>query len=298
MNNIHWHPKHWPTYIGLGFLYVISQLPLSAQYKIGNILGKLLYRIIKSRRHIVQTNVRLCFPELSSQEQKKLSIKIFQENAIGFLEATYAWWNKPEKILPQADFHGFELVDEALAKGKGLLLIGAHFTNLELAALLVGQKIPLNVTYRKQKNIVMDQYIFNHRSKYFPQVIDRSNTRAFLKSLKKNQAIWYAPDQDYGKKRSIFAPFFNIPAATITGTSKLLQFNDSAVLFLTHQRDENNRYQITISKFDQHLPTGDMNKDALIINQKLEQEIKRYPAQYMWTHRRFKSRPDGETSLY
>jgi Kdo2-lipid IVA lauroyltransferase/acyltransferase len=291
-------PSYILTKLGLKILFLISLIPLKLQYPIGRFFGSFLFIILKSRRNIVKKNIKLCFPELSLKEHNKLCKEVFHENTIGFLEAAYTWWQKPDSIFKNTDYHGIELIEEALKKGKGVLLIGAHFSNLELAALLIGHKISLNVTYRMQNNPIVNAIITKKRKRYFNKTIDRKDTRSFLKSLKNNEVVWYAPDQDYGMAHSIFAPFFGIDAATISATSKLLQFNNSEALFLTHQRNEFNRYQITISKFKDNLPSGSIETDAKIINQKIEKEIRKYPAQYMWTHRRFKSRPNNEPSIY
>ena len=298
MNREFLHPRHWHTQIGLGLLYLISRFPLSSQYSIGKYLGRMLFPLLKSRRHTTLTNIKLCFPELSAEEHEKLAKEVFEEVAIGLLEAAYIWWNNPKVAIANSDFYGLELIDEALKENRGLLLIGAHFTSLEIAGTIMGNRLDLDVTYRQQSNALMDDIIFRKRQRHFKYVIDRLDIRRFFKSLKQNRIVWYAPDQDYGAKHSVFANFFGVNAASIVATSKILNFNNSPALFVSHHRDQNNRYQFTVSKFNQHLPSESPSLDAQIINDKIEEEIRKYPAQYMWTHRRFKSQPEGAKSVY
>jgi KDO2-lipid IV(A) lauroyltransferase len=157
----------------------------------------------------------------------------------------------------------------------------------------------VGVMYRALKNPLLDLVMRNSRRKFCAEVIERSDMRSVVRFLKKDGIMWFAPDQDYGRKQSVFAPFFGIEAATITMLPRLCKINQSAVLILSHHRKPNGKgYLVTISEALSDFPSGDDRQDAATINSELEQRIRQYPLQYMWLHKRFKTRPEGQDSLY
>ena len=295
----HSHLKYWPTWLGLMLMWISSQLPFRIQLLLGRVLGVLLYLSARERRHIAEINLRLCFPELNPQQLSALVKKTFIENAIGIFETAFSWWGSDKQIKPLVEMRGLELLETAVQEGKGVLLLGAHYTTLDLAGRFLSYYSDFDVTYRKHKNPVMDYFIVASRKQRFKHVIERKQMRQALKSLKKGRIVWYAGDQDYGRKQSVFVPFFDIPAATITATSRLAAFNQSPVLLSTYYRKaDNSAYIFEITAPFAEIPSGDDEKDAKLINQSLENAIRKHPAQYMWMHRRFKTRPDGAKGFY
>ena len=157
----------------------------------------------------------------------------------------------------------------------------------------------IDVIYRRNKDPAWEWAQQYGRRHYFDGVLERSETRAILRSLKKGRAIWYAADQDYGRQHSVFAPFFNVPTATITAAARLARMNDSVVLFMSqHRAKDRPAWQLRFSAPIEPYPTGDDAADAGRLNAALEQEILRYPAQYLWVHKRFKTRPTGKADFY
>lgn len=294
-----YHPRYWLTWAGLLLLWLTTRLPFSAQLGIGSLLGHLLFHLARRRRHITEVNLKLCFPELSDQQQKDLVKRTFIANAIGVIETAYSWWASDKRVEPLVEMKGIELLHDALKQGNGVLLLGAHYTTLDLAGRFLSYYLDFDVTYRKHNNPVMDHFIVNSRKKRFGNVIERKEMRRALKSLKKNRVVWYAGDQDYGRKQSVFVPFFGIPAATITATSRLSSFNNSPVLLSSYYRKpDNSGYIFEISTPFDSIPSGDDSADATLINEVLEAAIRKHPEQYMWVHRRFKTRPDGNKHFY
>jgi KDO2-lipid IV(A) lauroyltransferase len=294
-----WHPKYWPTWLLLGILWLITRLPLKANLAIARQFGRCLYYFAPRRRRITETNIRLCFPELGETERTALVKNIFIENARGFVEALFGWWNKEKRLKPLVEFHGLENLEAAKSRGNGVIILGMHLTTLDLAGTFFNLFEDADVIYRRQKNPVFDFVIRHGREKNFKHVIDRADTRRIFKNLKQGRMIWYAPDQDYGRKVSVFAPFFGIPAASITATARLAKLNDSPILVFTHYRKEDNSgYVLNMSKPLENYPTGDDVADATRINSIIEESIRVRPEQYMWTHRRFKTRPEGEPGKY
>ena len=291
--------RYLPTFLGIGLLWLVSYLPYKLQLKIGTGLGILLFKLAKSRRHIAEVNLKLCFPDLNEQERQTLLKDVFISHGIGFIEIGLAWWHDPATLNDMVKIEGLEHFEAASKQNKGVIILGAHFTTVDLAGTLLGQYVDADPMYRKAKNPIFEYYMRKGREKHFTQVIERSDIRKVLKALKSGRAIWYAPDQDYGAKRSVFAPFFGVSAATIKATSRLARMNGSPLIMFRHYRNsDGSGYTLRLSPAVENYPTGDDVKDATLINQILEKAIREHPDQYMWTHKRFKSRPEGQPDYY
>jgi KDO2-lipid IV(A) lauroyltransferase len=196
---------------------------------------------------------------------------------------------------------GYHHVEEALATGKGILLIGAHFTTLDFSSRYVGLTvpIPIYVTYREQKNAVIDFLLKQKRGHSMMKIIHRHDTREVIRQLKNGQIVWYAADQDYGRKHSVFAPFFGVPAATITVPGRYAKMSGAQVIMVSHYRlSDTQGYELVFSPVVENYPQNDEIKDAACLNLEIEKIIRQCPEQYFWLHRRFKTRPEGEAKIY
>ncbi len=288
-------PKYWPTWVGISLLALIAFLPRRLRLFFGSMLGKILYLFAIERRYIVATNIQLCFPELNKTEQDQLVKDCFIENGRGLIDTLVGWFRNPKHFQYLLDIKNVEVLDNALAKGKGVTLLGAHYTTLDFSANLVSLQIPFAVTYRPHKNALFDAFMFRGRLKNTNGVFDRYDIRGTVRHLRKNNIIWYAPDQDYGENHAVYAPFFGKQAATITAASRLAKFNNSPVLLARHHRNDNAKtYEVEFYPFPEDYPGNDDVADATYMNQQLEKVIRLYPAQYMWTHKRFKTQVDGK----
>ena len=265
----------------------------------GKCLGRLAYRVAGARRRITERNLAGCFPELDRNQIVALAAGVFQAVTLGVLEVCIAWLNPKRDLRSKVTVHGADHFREAVAKGHGVVLLGAHFATLDVISSALADFGCIDVMYRRNKNPVLEWLQVRGRRHYFPGVIEREDTRAVLTALKAGRAVWYAADQDYGAKHSIFAPFFGIEAATITGTARIAALNNSPVVVLSHRRNYQERsWAITFSPAIERFPTGDDRADAIRINRLLEAEIRKHPEQYLWLHRRFKTRPPGEPPFY
>ncbi|MBS3804809.1 MAG: LpxL/LpxP family Kdo(2)-lipid IV(A) lauroyl/palmitoleoyl acyltransferase [Oleiphilaceae bacterium] len=294
------HPRWWPTWFIVGFIWLISRLPLAAQWRLGVWLGELVYRLGRHRRHITETNVGLCFPELSAAEQRQLAHKAFHSNGIGILEIGLAWFRDPTDFTPITEVHGLEHVNAALAQGKGILLLGGHYSTLDLGGSLVTQYIEADIMQRDHNNPLLNAVMTRARERRYGTVLGSKDLRGLLKRLKANRIIWYATDQDYGRKNTVFAPFFNTLATSVTTTARIAERSGCAVIPFSHFRREGELgYDIHFQPALQNFPSGDDLADAAKVNRAIEQEIRRYPDQYLWMHRRFKTRPSpADPDLY
>ena len=294
-----YHPKYALSWFAILLLRIVAALPFKAKLIAGRCLGFLVFHLVKKRRHTVQTNVRLCFPELNTVQQEKMVRDIFTANGIGFFEIAWAWWANIDDIKNRYDIEGLEHIEAAKADGSGVLLVGAHFVHLDLCGLMTNHSTPMSVIYRKNNNPVFEYIITKGRERFFEHVIERSDMRNIVRKLREGKTIWYSPDQDFGRDQAVFAPFFGVEAATLVSTSRLAKMGRAKPVGIAHYRDPiTHRYRIVISPVDTAFPTGDDYKDAVIINTMLEKAIRMQPEQYMWVHRRFKTRPEGEPSLY
>ena len=240
------HPRHWASWFAIFLLRLISLLPFKVKMMAGAAFGLTAYRFLKRRRHITTINIALCFPEKSSVEQEQLVKDIFVANGIGFFEIAWAWWAKPESLRKRFKVEGLALLQAATANDKGVLLIGGHYTHLDLAGLMVNLVADMDVIYRKNNDPVFEHVITTGRKRVFKNVLERSDMRTIVRKLREGRVVWYSPDQDHGAQHSVFAPFFGVQAATVTATAKLMKMGKATPVFVAHRRDlDTQKYTIT-----------------------------------------------------
>lgn len=291
-----YHPKFWLIWLAMGILRVLVILPHAWLITIGRLFGRVLLIIAKRRRHIASVNLRLCYPELSDEQHKQLLQQTFEANAIGFVEAGISWL-RPNR-LPKLELVNFENFDKLMASGKGLILVGAHYTTLDLAGRLLGGKIKLNVLQRPQNNPVINYLMNRGRNSYLETpAMDQRDFRSIVKCLKQRRCLWFPADQDHGIKSSVFAPFFGIQAATLEMPTRLAKLTGANVAYLSYFRKADNSYRIELIELE-NFTGSDTVADATLLNAQLEKSLAAHPEQYMWVHRRFKTRPEGEPNVY
>ena len=258
------HPRFWLLWLGLGLLWLVVQLPYPVLLWLGRGLGALMYRVARSRRQIARRNLQLCFPELSEKERERLLRENFISTGIAFFEMAMSWWWPKSRLQRLAQIQGLEHLQQAQAEGQGVILMTLHFTTLEIGGALLGQWHTIDGMYREHKNPVFD-----------------------------------APDQDYGRKQSIFVPWFGIQAATVTATTKFARLGRARVIPYTLERlPEGRGYSLVVHPPLDDFPGESEEADCRRINEWIEDAVRQHPEQYLWAHRRFKTRPEGESSLY
>lgn len=298
------HPRYWGAWLAFGLLWSLGQLPWSLQLLLGRGLGLLAWRFARTRRHFVRTNMRLAFPELSPEAQQAMAQRCVQEAGIGLMESAGALWGRADRYDALAHYEGFEHLQTALAGGKGVLLVGMHMHCLDIAGRLLTRELArgdlaASVIFQSNPNAVWAAAMNRARGSFFQRLIDRSDLRGLLRALKNNEIIWYAPDQDFGRKQAVFAPFFGVPTATITATARLAKLSGAAVVGISYRRlPDNQGYCVRIHPPFAAYPSGDDLQDATTINAFIEAAVREAPEQYMWVHRRFKTRPEGDEHLY
>ena len=292
------HPRYWLTWLGIGVLWLVVQLPYPVIYRLGCGLGKLALRFMKRRAKIVHRNLELCFPEMSEQERRKMVVKNFESVGMGLMETGMAWFWPDSRVRKWFDVEGLDNLKRAQMQNRGVMVVGVHFMSLELGGRVMGLCQPMMATYRPHNNQLMEWVQTRGRMRSNKAMIGRNNLRGIVSALKKGEAVWFAPDQDYGRKGSSFAPFFAVEnVATTNGTYVLSRLSGAAMLTVTMVRKADySGYRLYITPEMEGYP-ADENQAAAYMNKIIEKEIMRAPEQYLWIHRRFKKRPVGESSL-
>ncbi|MEW5838884.1 MAG: lipid A biosynthesis acyltransferase [Pseudomonadota bacterium] len=292
------NPKHWPLALGLGLLKFGAFLPLSWSQRLGRGLGLLAYAVLPSRRRIVARNLQLCFPQWSAKKCNEMVRANFKASGMGLIEGGIAWW-APTRILQGFTYvEGMEHYEAARKAGRGVLVLGAHFTAMELAGRIAAMHFPVSTVYKPAKNQQFNSVMLTKRSQYFQSLIANDNLRGMLQVLNSGGVCWYGVDQDFGVGQGVFAPFFGVPTATLTLASKIVQRTGAKVLFGYPQRLPNAQGYVLHILPVEDFATGDMLHDATTYNRMIENSVIEAPEDYFWLHRRFKTRPEGEANPY
>nr|WP_205746342.1 LpxL/LpxP family Kdo(2)-lipid IV(A) lauroyl/palmitoleoyl acyltransferase [Dyella amyloliquefaciens] len=293
-------PQHWPGWLGVGVIWLIARLPRTWLMALGGFLGQLVQRVPSPRRHIAEVNIALCFPELSKAEQAALVDAHLRDIGLMMAEFALGWMGSEQAIADvPVTIEGLEHLEIARAQGKGVLLVGGHFSHLELCARLVSQRIRISGMYRKMDSAAFEWAVLRARLDYAEAMFDKDDIRGTVKHLRNGGTLWYAPDQDMRSKDSVFVPFFGVPAATITATHHLARLSGALVIPFFHRRLPGNAgYALRLGAPLDDFPSRDSLDDTARINLCIEEMVRAAPEQYLWVHKRFKTRPEGSPSVY
>lgn len=295
----YFHPRYWLTWLAIGAMYTAAWLPWPMKIGCGKAIGRLAWRLAKRRRRITETNIALCFPDKTAVEQATLVKETFLANGIGLIETATAWCRNAEDLRHRVSRINQDHLSKALARNKGALIIGIHFSSLDMGGALHSLFYSADAVYRPHNNPLFDHFMTRARSRTFGRTIDRHDLRGVVRHLKAGRIVWYSPDQDFGRDASVFAPFFGQQAATIKLTAKIARMTGAPVVpMMFHRNPDNRSYTIEWLPALENFPSGDEVADASRINTIIEQAILQHPEQYLWLHRRFKTRPPGEEKIY
>ncbi len=293
-------PRFWPTWIGLALLRVTILLPYPVLLMLGKGIGWAMFHLLPRRRYVAETNVALCFPHLGRQAQQAIVRESFESSTIAIFESALSWWGSERRFRNLYRIEGIEHLQKALAEGKGAILLSGHYTTLEISGrVLILHLDNFHPVYKRARNELFNEVMTQARERISAGVLENTDMRALLRTLKKGGIVWYAPDQDFGTESSVFAPFFGVPTATLTTTARLTKLSGAPVLPQFSRRLPGAQgYLVKILPPLENFPSGDDVIDATRVNQAIETGVSEAPGQYLWVHRRFKSRPPGEPPLY
>jgi len=281
-------PRYWLTWAGLCVLRGIELLPFSAQRRVATGLGIVIRRLPLAYVRIAERNIELCLPQLSPAQRADLVRRHCQSLGMALCETATTWWSTDERVGRLAEVQGLEHLQEAFARGRGAILIGGHFTTIEIATRILGTVVPMNVVYRPTKNKLLSHIMHSSFCRH-GKPIRHDDIRAMIRALKHNEAVWYAPDQSYRNKGAAMVNFFGIPAATTTATSRLARISGARVLTYFPERLPGRAgYRVVIGPAFEDFPSADAVHDVERFNELLQAQILKVPEQYLWMHRRFK----------
>ncbi|WP_213999527.1 LpxL/LpxP family Kdo(2)-lipid IV(A) lauroyl/palmitoleoyl acyltransferase [Arsukibacterium sp.] len=299
-----WHfllPQYWLLWLGVGLMWLISWLPYRVLMLLGRAVGALLYKLMSSRRKVAARNIALCFPEMPAKEQQALLKANFAESGKALFETIIGWWWPDWRVRKLAHFQGYHHIEAARAEGKGVLLLAGHFLHLEAACRVFGLTHPSVGFYRPHNNPLMDYLQYHGRNRANKYMVGKRDVKGLIQALNQQEVCFYLPDQDYGRNRAEFVPFFAV-AETATTTGTLLFANAANCVVIpvyTYRLPGYQGYQVEVLPALNNFPSGDDKADVTRVNQWVEQAVLKHPEQYMWLHRRFKTRPQPEDpSLY
>ncbi len=294
------HPRYWPTWLALGLFWPFSRLPMPVLWALGGVLGQLLYFVHARGRRSATRNIAVCFPELPAAAQARLMRRHYRALGRAVVGVSFTWWGAARRQQKLVHMRDREYYDRALAAGRAIILLAPHFVMLELGGVRLGQERPMISMYKQARNALIDWLMRRGRQRFGGLMFERAAPlRPLIRRLRAGEPFYYLPDQNPGEAAHVFAPFFGIPAATVTALSRMAQLADAVVIpCFTKQLPYGRGYEIIFKPPLENFPSGDALADATRMNAAIEEGVREMPEQYMWTYKRFKLQPRGMPSLY
>ena len=287
------HPRHWPAWLGVGLLRALIILPYPLLMSLGRALGGLAYRLLRQRAAIARRNIELCFPELDHDRREQLVMAHFASLGMAAFEVPLAWWGSDRRLEGLGEISGLENLQAAANEGKGVLLLSAHFSCLDIGGRFLVPHFQVDAMYRPSNSPVVERVMSRSRARHCGTIIQRDEIKKLLRSLRAGHAIWYAPDQNTQRKKAVFVKFFGHMAATTPATHKLAQMTGARVVpFQTVRKADGSGYRLSLEPALEGFPSEDPEADTQRINDIIERWVREDPDQYLWIHRRFRTRPD------
>ncbi len=293
--------KRLPSHLAVALLWLLHFLPLPALAALGGALGRLFFALGARRRRIAETNLALCFPEMDAAARKALVKAHFRVLGQSLLERSLLWWSGPERLKKLIRVEGAEKIDALLHAGKPVIMLAPHFVGLDAGGVALAMRFDALSIYSTQKNKIFDKLIYRGRKRFGDQMLlsRQDGALSTIKAMRSGRPFYYLPDMDFGRRDSIFVPFFGVPAATITGLPRLARAAKAAVLLtVTRRLPGHQGYVVEVGDPWPDFPTENIAADTERMNIAIEALIRTMPEQYYWVHRRFKTRPEGEAKIY
>lgn len=280
-------------------VWLLHFLPLWALNPLGQALGLAFYALGRERRRVARINLRLCFPELSGRERERLVRRHFRAFGRSFLERGILWWSSAERIRRLVRIEGME--HWQAVRDRPVIWFAPHFVGLDMGGARLALDANAASMYSAQKNPVFDRLLLKGRTRFNEQRLfsRQDGVREVVKAIREGRPLYYLPDMDFGPRDSIFVPFFGVPAATITGLSRLARMGRAVVVpAVTWQLPGGQGYVLRFYPAWENFPSDDVAADTRRMNAFIEDRVREMPEQYFWLHKRFKTRPPGEPRLY
>jgi len=292
-------PHTWPVWFGMALLRLVCLLPHRVALGVGRTLGLFAHAVGGSRRAVVRRNIELCFPELSPRERDALAREHFKSLGMTMIEMGLGRWASDRHLASITRLVGVEHVREALDAGRGVILLSAHFTTLEVMGRVLATEIPpFDAVFRKNRSEFMTELQRSGREVSAETTIEKRDIKKMVRSLRRGRAVWYAPDQSYNRKGAEVIEFFGVPAMHTTATSTLARLGEAVTIPFFPLRKPDGTYEMTLFPPFDDFPGDDPIADTKRYIALLEEHIRRVPEQYFWIHRKFKDLPEGYPDYY
>lgn len=285
----------------LAFIWLLRWLPLPVQAAVGWLLGRLLYHLVGSRRRVVLTNLRLCFPALPEAERVRLAKRVVVAVIRSMLERGIIWWSSPARIRRLVEMRGLDKLQALREAGHEIIILLPHFVGLDMAGTRLNLEIDLVTMYSAQNDKLLEKMLLHGRTRFGKQVLvsRQEGVRAAVKAMRGGIPMGILPDMDFGPKESVFVPFFGVQAATIPAVPRIARLAKATVIpLVVRQKPWGRGYLAEFCEPWANYPSEDVVADTARMNAFIEAEVAKQPDQYYWVHKRFKTRPEGEPKVY
>lgn len=292
-------PRYWGIWLIIALFWLFTRLPYRVMLSVGAGLALLASKFSPKNVAILNRNLELCFPHLSIDKRQQIARDCWKAHGMGAMETVYLCWGNLKKLASRLDVKGFEYLEAAIKSGHGVMVLSGHMTSLDLGGFMCSTiTSPVSTTAKHQRNPLVDCLINRARYRYYKYVLFPEDLKRVNQLLKEGNVIFFAFDQDYGAKGSVFAPFFGVPTATTTTMARLAKSTHSVTLPSFIIRQPKGRYLLEFQPPFEHYPSEDALADATQYNKAIENVVSRYPDQYGWTYKRFATRPENESPRY
>jgi KDO2-lipid IV(A) lauroyltransferase len=290
----------WFARIWIALINATAGWTIARRTRWARVLGDLLWVLIRPRRRVTLANLRACFPQMPDSERSALGRACFRNIARSVLDHGLLWNGTREQVEDFVQFDGYdELLD--LTRAMPVIMLAPHFIGLDAAAIRTSLSMRGFAIYARQSNPAWDNAATAGRNRFTEQLLIPRNEegalRRSLRALKSGLPMYYLPDMDNGEHNSIFVPFFGVQAATLPMLSRLARLAGAKVVMLVAEMTDRG-YTVHCSGPWDDFPTGSVEEDTLRMNREVEAWVRRFPDQYLWAHRRFKTRPPGTPPIY
>jgi KDO2-lipid IV(A) lauroyltransferase len=293
------HPRRWYAWPVLALMLLMSWMPSRVLWVLGSFLGSIVSWFPTPNRRFAERNIELCFPDMGLRDRNHLVKQHFRLTGFAILSLSVTWfaprWRMKRFITVRDKHH----IDDAFARGKNVILLAPHFIGLDMGGVRLSMDMKYVSMYRKARDPLLE-YLFQRRGRFGGAVLERmASPRPIIRYIREGRPFYYLPDQDMGERASVFVPFFDIPAATVTTLSRFAETTNAVVIpCVTRILPQGRGYEVCLHPPFENFPTDDPVADARYMNERIEQWVREMPEQYMWSYRRFKTRPNNEPSLY
>ena len=295
-----WHPRYWPTWIGVGVMRLLSPLPLEFLLALGRGIGRTAFYIAPVRREVTLRNLELCFPGLDEGTRRRMARECYESLGMGFFEAMFSYYAPQSRFRDRYTLEGWEHIETAHAAKRGILLLSVHSHTMEIGGCIALWHIPLGAFYRNPKNPVLAYLRERQHTGRLAHMIGIDDMKGAVRALRDGALIWYAPDQGRRFKHTVIAPFFGVPAVSNAATRAIAQLGRADIIPWTTVRERRGRrwhYRIIVRPPIPDLPEDPIG-EATFVNRIVESLVREAPEQYLWQHKRFKNRGEGYPNEY